>query len=65
MIVALIKLTRSRLAKRSKAMPGEKNLESKYRQLQWFARFSPRLYCVSWQLYGQAGNCMGKAKWSA
>ncbi len=38
-------------------MPGEKDLEAKYKQLQRFARyfrFSPCLYCkVIWQLYGQ------------
>jgi hypothetical protein len=57
MIIGLLKLTQSGLSKWSKALPGEQDLEAKYKQLQRFARyfrFSPRLYCkVIWQLYGQ------------
>jgi len=57
MIVGLVELTQSGLSKWSQALPGEKDLEAKYKRLQRFARysrFSPRLYRkVIWQLYGQ------------
>jgi hypothetical protein len=57
LIVGLLKLTQSGLSKWSKALPGEKDMEAKYKQMQRFARyfrFSPRLYSkVIWQLYGQ------------
>ena len=57
LIIGLLKLTQSSLSKWSKALPGEQQLEAKYKQLQRFARFfrfSPRLYAqVVWQLFGQ------------
>ncbi len=39
MIIGLLKLTQSSLSKWSKALPGEKELEATYKQLQRFARF--------------------------
>ncbi len=57
LIIGLLKLTQSSLSKWSKALPGEQQLEAKYKQLQRFARFfrfSPRLYAgVVWRLFGQ------------
>lgn len=57
LIIALLKLNQSSVAQWSKALPGEKELDSKYKQIQRFARlfrFSPRLYCqIIWSLYGQ------------
>ncbi len=57
LIIGLLKLTQSSLSQWSKALPGEQQLEAKYKQLQRFARFfrfSPRLYAqVVWGLFGQ------------
>lgn len=54
LIIALLKLNQSSVAQWSKALPGEKELDSKYKQIQRFARFfrfSPRLYCqIIWSL---------------
>jgi hypothetical protein len=57
LIIGLLKLKQSSMAHWSKALPGDKELDSKYKQIQRFARFfrfSPRLYCqIIWSLYGQ------------
>lgn len=57
LIIGLLKVTQSSLSKWSKALPGEQQLDTKYKQLQRFARFfrfSPRLYAqVVWGLFGQ------------
>ncbi len=57
LLIGLLKLTQSSLSKWSKALPGEQQLEAKYKQLQRFARFfrfSPRVYAgVVWGLFGQ------------
>lgn len=57
LIIGLLKLTESALSRWSKALPGDRSLEAKYKQLQRFVRFfrfSPKLYAqLIWQLYGQ------------
>jgi hypothetical protein len=57
LIIGLVKLTHSSLSQWSKALPGEQQLDTKYKQLQRFVRFfrfSPRLYAqVVWGLFGQ------------
>lgn len=57
LIIGLLKVTESALSRWSKALPGDRSLEAKYKQLQRFVRFfrfSPKLYAqIIWRLYGQ------------